>query len=123
MTVATIAEQRAAIATALSGVASLKVKPRPVTGNLKANDGWVNVGKIRPFDFAASMAEFTAVVVLGTDPNLAETRMETLAVELLDTITTLAVTDVSIEPQLMVGGDAAAANVYILALSFSMEVS
>lgn len=119
----TIAARRIEIASALSAVGGLTVKARPVTGNLKAKDGWVTVGKIVPHDFATSLAEFTAVIALGSDPVLAETSMETLAIGLLDAVTALAVTDVSIEPQLLVGGETTTGNIYILALTFSMEVT
>lgn len=120
---ATIAARRTEIATALSAVGSLVVKPRPVTGNLKAKDGWVAVGKISPYDYSSSLAEFTAVIVLGSDPVLAETSMEALAIPLIDAITALVVTNVSIEPQQLVAGDGTTGSIYILALTFSMEVT
>jgi hypothetical protein len=121
---ATIAEQRAAVAAALSAIPDLAVTDHPVTNNVRPRDGWVNVTRIAPADYSASAATMQAVVVLSPDSTKADTMLDDLGVALIDAVTGIGgVTDVSLEPMLLIGEGASPGNIYAVAITFTLEVT
>ena len=121
---ATISEQRAAVAAALNTIGGITVTAHPVTNNLRPGDGWVNVTRIAPSDFSASAATMAAVVALGPDPVASDALFDTLAVQLVDTITDMGgVTDVSAEPLLLVADGTVPGNLYAIQVIFTLEVT
>lgn len=117
----TLTEAREALAAALSAVDGVTVAARPSAAAPQPGDGWVVLSRLAPSTFTACTATLTAVVTLGADEALAETLAETYAVALLDAATTgsLNPTDVSLEPQALVGGTGV---IYALALTLTLEV-
>ncbi len=117
-----IADTRAAIAAALNSVSGLNVKARPVTNNVRPNDGWVTSPSLEVADFASSLAEFDVVVVLSSDPVKAEQRYDEVALAVLNAAAELDASDVTVAPQLIPAGDGVPAPLYTLVLTVKMEV-
>jgi hypothetical protein len=120
--VTSLGTARAAVATALSTVSGFTVAARPSRSAPRAGDGWVTVTRIAPSTFTQSAVTMTAVIILGQDETLAETSLETSATALIDALTdSLNVTDVFMEPQQIIL-DTNGSPLYVLALTFTMEV-
>lgn len=122
---ATIDEQRTAIAAALTGVGGLTVRTeRPVQA--RALDGWVNVAKVAPSSFATTACDctFTAVLILGADERHATERVAELSVPVINAVTTgpLHPDGVSLEPAVLPVGDVSPGNLYALILTLTLEV-
>ncbi len=120
----TISDQRAAVAAALNAVGGITVTDHPVTNNVRPGDGWVNVTRLAPADFAASAATMQAVVVLSPDPVKADARFDDIGVQLVDAVTGIGgVADVSAEPMLLVADGTVPGNLYAIQLTFTVEVT
>lgn len=121
---ATVAEQRAAVAAALNALPDLIVTDHPVTNNVRPYDGWVNVTRIAPVDYSTSAATMQAVVILSPDAIKADTMLDSLGVQLIDAVTGIGgVADVSLEPMLLVGEGSSPGNIYAVAITFTQEVT
>lgn len=116
-----MAQARQAIADAVGAVGDYTAYVRPPK-NPRPLDAWVIVNRVEPWDFRACMATFTVAILLSTDEVVAEDLYESDAVDLIDAVTALNVTDVALEAiSLAVGTNAA--PMYALTLTLSMEVS
>jgi hypothetical protein len=124
--VATISEQRAAIAAAISPAAGMSVRTeRP--GIARAGDGWVNLTRVAPSAFANTTcdATFTVVLVLGADERRAVELAATLSVPVINAVTTGALhpDGVAIETAVIPAGDSAPGDLYALILTLTLEVA
>lgn len=123
---ATIAEQRAAVASVVSLAAGMTVKTeRPTIP--RQGHGWVNLTRVVPsaFSVAACDATFTVVLVLGADERRAVELSATLAVPVINAVTTGALhpDGVSVETALLPAGDAAPGDLFALILTLTLEVA
>lgn len=119
----TLTDARAAIAAALNTIDGLRVKPSGIYKNPRPNDGWVTLSRVEPSDFyGACLVSFEAVVVLGSDEAMAESRFEELAPEVIDAVTAgdlPPAAGVAVTPAMVMSGTG---EMPALALSFTMEV-
>lgn len=122
---ATLAETREDIALALNSVPGLNIRPRTFK-NQKANDGWIIVNRLETgATFATQTATFTAVILLSADEYKAESRMEELAVPLIEAVTKtdlFRASDVALEPVVVPVGESPTAPFYALTMNISVEV-
>lgn len=122
---ASIAATRAALAEALTGLGGLTVTTRQ-PGTVRALDGWVNVGPVRPspHSVASCDATFTAVLALSADRRVAEDLVDALSVDVLDAVTKGALhpDGVSLEPAEIPAGDVAPGSLFALVLTLTLEV-
>ena len=117
----TLTLTREAIAAALNALGVFNVSAyRP--SNIGVLDGWITVRNVRPADFTNSDAQFEVVLTLTADEIEAETMLDLHSVNIINAITTLAVSEVSLEPQLLAVGNNAA-PLYSLVLTVTMEVN
>lgn len=123
---ATIAEQRAAVAAALSGVTELDVRPAGPVKSPKAGDGWVVVGDVTPAGYRSWDAPLTGLVVLGSDLVKAEALADewTLpALAALDSAADLLFSDLTARREQLSAGEASAGALFVLTISLTVEVS
>jgi len=77
----------------------LNVRPRGLVRNPRQGDGWVMVTRITPEDYTRCRVVLTAVVILGSDPELADELLDTWGVLAVDATTQAMPTiDVVLEP-------------------------
>lgn len=122
---ASINEQRALLASVLSGVSGLSVRTERPT-QARAGDGWVNVGRVAPgLPTTACDCTFTVVVVLGSDERRANEMLATLSVPIINAVTQGALhpSDVGLEPATLPAGDSTPGDVFALILTLTLEVS
>lgn len=121
---ASITEQRALLASVLSGVSGLTVRTeRPVQA--RAGDGWVNVGRVAPgLSTVTCDCTFVAVLVLGSDERRASELIASLSVPIVDAVTQGALHPdaVTLEPATIPAGDSSPGDVYALILTLTLEV-
>jgi hypothetical protein len=119
---ATLTEAREALADALNSVQDVHVRARGAVRSPRQGDGWVTVGRLTPDDYTRCSATLTAIVVLGSDEDLAEQLLDTWAVQLLDAATKgdLPAAEVFAEP-LFIPVDGGGA-VYALTITMTTEV-
>lgn len=123
---ATIAEQRAAVASAVSLAAGMSVTTERPT-HPRQGSGWVNLTRVVPssFSVAACDATFTVVLVLGADERKAIELSATLAVPVINAVTQGALhpDGVAIETALLPAGDASPGDLFALILTLTLEVA
>lgn len=123
---ATISQQRVALADAVSHAAGMRVSvDRPTIARQGA--GWVNLNRVvpSPFSVATCDATFAVVLTLGSDERRANELASTLSVAVVNAVTTGALhpSDVSVEPAVIPVGDATAGDMYALILTLTLEVA
>lgn len=119
-----LATARQALADAVSALPGVTCTPRPVANNLRPGDAWVNVVRLEPGQFLGSQnATLSAFVVLSPDQWLADSKVDDLAGPLLACAQPLYGFAASVEPQIVVAGEAVPGNLYTLALTVTLEVS
>lgn len=119
-------ETREAIAEALNTLDGLSIRERKVVKTPKAGDGWVTLGPIRPGStYTACTATFTVIITLGSDGEAADSLYETLALDIVDAVTTadeLNVADVVLEPITLVTEGGASIGALTLTLTAEVEM-
>lgn len=122
---ATISEQRAAIAAAVSLASGMTVGTvRPTLG--RQGIGWVNLTRVVPSSFSVTAcdATYTVVLVLGSDERQAAELSGALAVPVIGGVyAELHPSDVSVEMALIPAGDAVPGDVYAMIVTLTVEVA
>lgn len=119
-----LADARTAVAQTLTINAGINVKARQM-GSPRALDGWVNLVRVEPADFACSRATLIVVVILGNTLAKAEDNLNELAVPMIDAITNaeeFRAFGVSLEPLGEIAVGTTATPLYALALTLTLEV-
>lgn len=111
----TLAEGRQAIADAVSTVGDFNVGVRQPL-HPKPLDGWVVTTEVRPSGFRRSMVTFQVVVFLSANEAQSDALFETYAVDVLNSVRSLPVSDVVVQNFVFELGQ------YGLTLTLSMEV-
>lgn len=123
---ATIAEQRAAIAAAVSLAAGMAVATERPT-HPRQGSGWVNLTRVAPSALSnvSCDATFSVVLVLGADERRAAELSATLAVPLVNAVTQGALhpDGVAVETALLPAGDVSPGDLYALILTLTLEVA
>jgi hypothetical protein len=79
--VTTLALAREILAARLNeALPDLHVRPRGVVKSPRQGDGWVTVSQITPEDYTRCRVVLTAIVVLGSDSDLADQLLDTWTV-------------------------------------------
>ncbi len=122
---ATISEQRAAVAAAVSLAAGMTVTTERPTHPMQGS-GWVNLTRVAPSAFSVTTcdATFAVALVLGADERVAIDLSATLSVPVINAVTAGALhpDGVFIETALLPAGDASPGDLYALILTLTLEV-
>jgi len=119
--VTTLALARERLAATLNeALPDLNVRPRGVVKIPRQGDGWVTVTRIVPEDYTRCRVVLTAVVILGSDSDLADQLLDTWGVLAVDATTqSMPTIDVVLEP---VSLQVETGTMYGLTITTSTEV-
>lgn len=116
----TLEEARAAIAAKANTVPGVKVRVSPVRTPV-TGDGWVSVERVAPSSFDAFHATLNVTVVLGSDAEPAEKRLNEWCLPVAKAVLNgFPCADASAQGAIMLVGQA---NLHVLILTLTMEVS
>jgi hypothetical protein len=124
----TLKEAREGFAAALqavNGPIPLRIKSRPVKGNLRQGDGWVVVGgDATPSEFARSYdAILTGWLILGSDETKADELVDELTIPLIDAAVGFDGRDVACRPSAITGGEGVPGLLYALSVTATVEIT
>lgn len=119
-----LTQARAELAAAVSTLDGVTCVAHPVPGNLRVGDAWVTVGRrIYAPRLRAHFVTLSAFVVLGSNEQNADLKVDAWSGPLLDSVSDLYAGDVSVEPQEIITTTPTPGSVFALTLSATFELS